>query len=122
MRSQGLCVSGSTSVSANDLVLSAGPLDANQPGIFYYGPNQIQAAFGDGFRCVGGPGGTIVRIFPFALSDAGGSMVQLIDNSVPSAGSMTAGATLNFQCWFRDPAAAMSGFNLSDARELTFTP
>jgi hypothetical protein len=117
-----LCVSGSTSVSANDLVLSAGPLDANQPGIFYYGPNQIQAVFGDGFRCVGGPGGTIVRIFPFALSDAGGTMVQLIDNSVPSAGSMTAGATLNFQCWFRDPAGAMSGFNLSDARELTFAP
>jgi len=117
-----LCATGSTSVSANNLVLSAGPMDPGQPGIFYLGPNQIQAMFGDGFRCVGGSAGTVVRLFPFALSDASGRMVHLVDNTQMSGSSMTAGASLNFQCWFRDPAAGMTGFNLSNARQLTFEP
>jgi hypothetical protein len=31
-------------------------------------------------------------------------------------------ATLHFQGWYRDPDGGGTGFNLSDARTVTFTP
>jgi len=117
-----LCASGSASVAANDLVLSAGPGPIGEPGIFYYGPNQIQAPFGDGFRCVGGPAGSVVRIFPFTAMDGASTMTSPIDNTNPVHSQISAGSTLNFQAWFRDPAAGGTGFNLSDGLAVTFTP
>jgi hypothetical protein len=113
---------GSNSVAANDLGFIAGPGPANEPGIFYYGPLQIQVPFGDGNRCVGGSAGTIVRMFPFAVADGSGVMSASIDNTNPTHAQVMPGATLNFQAWFRDPAAAMTGFNLSNGLEVTFTP
>jgi len=117
-----LFASGSTSLAANDLVLSAGPMAVGEPGLFYYGPAKVQAVFGDGFRCVGGPTGTVVRLFPFSVADAAGVMTYSVNTMGPANAQLTAGAAFNFQAWFRDPAAGMSGFNLSDARALTFQP
>lgn len=117
-----LFADGSTSLSSNDLVLSAGPISSGEPGLFYFGPLQIQAAFGDGFRCVSGAAGTVVRLFPFSFADAGGTVTYAVNLNGPATATITAGSALNFQCWFRDPAAGLSGFNLSDARELTFAP
>ena len=107
---------------ANNLGFAAGPMAPGQPGIFYYGPDQIQVIFGDGNRCVGGSVGTIVRIFPFAVADTTGTMSAALDNTLPAHTQVQPGVTLNFQAWFRDPAAGMSGFNLSDGIEVTFTP
>jgi len=123
---------GSTSVSKNDLVLYAGPILNNQPGILYHGNNQVNGGaglpFGDGMRCVGG---LTVRYFPPIFADPAGTLVQVVDNQqfniVISAVPIVDMATLNFQFWYRSPtgpfgAGGMSGFNLSDALQLTFTP
>ena len=56
--------SGSLDVTVNDLTLRAEPVP-NQPGIFFFGPNQIQTPFCDGFLCVGAP---INRIYPPRLA------------------------------------------------------
>lgn len=118
-----LCASGSTSVAADDLVLLAHGVPAFEPGIFYYGPfDLLGSPFGDGLRCVGGPVGTIVRVFPFSFADSSGVMASPIPNSIPVHNQITAGVTLHFQAWFRDLAAGQSGFNLSDGMAITFTP
>jgi hypothetical protein len=113
---------GSTSVSANDLGFVAGPMAVGEPGLFYYGPDQIQVPFGNGNRCVGGGAGTIVRIFPFATASASGLMSSTLDNTGPTHAQVVPGATLNFQAWFRDPAGGGIGFNLSDALSVSFVP
>jgi len=118
-----MSASGSTSVAANDLSLLATPCPPGEPGIFYYGPTSLAGiAFGDGFRCVGGPTGTVVRIFPFVVADTAGNMSTTINNTLPAHAQIVSGATLGFQAWFRDPAAAMSGFNLSNGLDVAFTP
>ncbi len=114
-----MSVVGTASIAANDLVLYAAPLPQNVFGLFYYGPNQIQQPFGDGFRCVGG------QIFrrPVASSGAGGVMSHALDYTALSpAGAILAGSTWNFQGWFRDTAAGGAGFNLSDGYGILFTP
>jgi len=114
--------SGSASLSTNSFEVSADAVPAGQPGIFFYGPNQIQAVFGDGFRCVGG---STHRLLPPSMADAGGVLSRVIDfTAAPAAigpGEITAGSSWNIQAWFRDPEGS-SGFNLSDGLSVTFTP
>ncbi len=108
---------GSTSISADDLVLNAGPVP-DQPGLFYYGPNQIEVPFGNGYRCVGGT----VRRLPVS-SASGGNLSHSMDYSANyAAGFITAGSSWNFQAWFRDPAANGATFNLSNGLHITFCP
>ena len=110
---------GTTSVAANNLVLIAEGLPANVSGIFFYGPNQIQAAFGNGFRCVGGS--TTRRTIEQA--DATGTIQHALDNqNTPPQGTIVPGVTFNFQSWFRDAMGGGAQFNLSDGLEVTFTP
>jgi len=110
-----ISVSGSTSVSANDLALHAGPVPA-QPGIFFFGPNQIELPFGNGYRCVGG---AVTRL-PVVFT-SGGSIDYAIDNTqFPAVGVLVAGSTWNFQAWYRDPDGGGSNFNLSDAISVEF--
>lgn len=110
-------VSGSTSVAANDLVLSAAPVP-NAPGIFFLGPNQVSLPFGDGIRCVGGS----IQRLPVSIA-SGNTLTTAVDNTWAFLnGSMTPGALLNFQAWFRDTAAGGAGFNTSGAVRLQFQP
>ena len=110
-----ISLSGSTSVSANDLALHAGPVP-NQPGIIFFGPNQIEIPFGDGYRCVGGA----VKRLPVVFA-SGGAIDYYLDNTLyPASGSIVAGSTWSFQAWYRDPAAGGSNFNLSDAVRVEF--
>jgi hypothetical protein len=115
---------GSASLAANNLVLNAQPVPALEPGIFYYGPNEILQPFGDGFRCVAlGGVGTIFRLFPFAQSDMTELMSYPVDyTAAPPGGQIVSGSTWKFQAWFRDPAANGAGFNLSDGLSITFGP
>ena len=106
------------SISANNVILRASGLPTNQNGIFYYGPNQIQLAFGDGFRCVGG---TTQRL-PVTSSNIAGNANWFLDVNAPPTlgGQIVSGSTWNFQFWYRDPAAGQSGFNLTNAVQITF--
>jgi len=111
-----ISLTGSASVSAGDLTLTAGPVP-DQPGLFYFGPDQLLAVFGNGFRCVGG---SVYRL-PAAFA-AGGELSWSIDFATPPGGLLAAGQTWNFQAWYRDPDAGGSGFNLSDGVSLTLLP
>ena len=102
---------GSTSIARNDFGLRA-DCTPNTPGLFFYGPNQIQVTFGDGFRCVGG---AVKRLPP------SGAMNHALTRSLnlPNT-SIVEGTTWNFQAWFRDPGAGGAGFNTSDAISISF--
>ncbi|MFT5151997.1 MAG: hypothetical protein ACI841_001984 [Planctomycetota bacterium] len=81
---------GSTSVFANDLSLNSNSLPAGQPGIFYYGPNQIAQVFGNGTRCVGG---TVVRLGAVVASGSGDASFSLDNGVAPNLGVILPGAT-----------------------------
>ena len=114
---------GSVSISTNNFLLVSGNGIPNGPGLFYYGPSMIQAPFGDGFRCVGG---ATRRLNPVTTADAMGTTLRTLDFTVPPASAgqhmIVPGSTWNFQHWFRDAMAGMSGFNLSNGLSVTFLP
>ncbi|MAF65406.1 MAG: hypothetical protein CMJ84_07095 [Planctomycetes bacterium] len=113
-----ISAAGSTSVSADDLVLQASEAAVNQFGIFYYGQQQIQQPFGDGFRCVGGQ----VYRLPVVSTDFLGDVSYSLDLANPPHpdGRIDPGETWNFQFWYRDPLFGGSGFNLTEGLEATF--
>ena len=104
-------LSGSCSIMANNFNLTAQPVP-NQPGIFFFGNNQLQVSFGNGFLCVGGG---IVRLRPVVFGS--GNVATLTANP----NQLVAG-TKNFQYWYRDPMGLGAGFNLSDGMAVTLVP
>ncbi|MFT4537999.1 MAG: hypothetical protein ACI841_005045 [Planctomycetota bacterium] len=109
-----MSAAGSASIGAQNLTLSADNAP-NQPAIFYYGPNQIALGFGNGTRCVGG---TVVRL-P-VVNGSGGSFDYTVDFGLPQVNLMP--GTVNFQCWYRDPAGGGAFFNMSDGYSIIMTP
>ena len=115
-----LSASGSVSLSANDLALAATSLPLSQSGILYMGPNQIQAPFGDGLRCVGGGALGIVR---FPVTNSGPTGTIPLGPGFLTGTPISSGSTWNFQAWYRDPQGPCgNAFNLSNALSVTFTP
>ena len=106
---------GSSSLADADLRLLADNAP-DQPGVFYFGANQISQPFGDGFRCVSGSTNRLGVILGM-----GGQFEFTVDFGSTGA-ELAALGTVNFQCWYRDPAAGGSGFNLSDGLEIVFLP
>jgi len=91
-----------------------------------YGPTQVQASFGDGYRCVGGSSGSVIRLFPFLHAGPTGQAGRVIDfttaPAVSGSGALSVGTLANFQFWYRDPTAGGTAFNLSDAICVAFAP
>lgn len=118
-----ISLQGSASVAANNAVLSISGAPLNQPGLFFYGIQQVQVAFGNGHRCVGG---AVVRLGPPVVSDGAGDVSRIVDNMesviASSALPLLSGETRNFQYWFRDPSGGPIGLNLSNALSITFRP
>ena len=112
-------VLGSPVVSAQDVFLRTSGLPAGVPGLYFFGPQQIQVPFGDGLRCVGG---MTQRVQPPAIAMGGAPSIaqRAVDFGAPYAVTIVAGADLNFQFWYRDPMAGMAGFNLSDGYQTAF--
>jgi hypothetical protein len=113
---------GSTSVSANSMTLYCNSIPANQWGIFFYGPEELQHPFGGGTLCIGG---AIYRINPAIQANSSGLAWLPLDLTSGSMGSgpgkITPGSAWNFQFWYRDPAGpTYSGFNFTDALRLHF--
>ena len=70
-----------------------------------------------GLRCSGG----VVTRFDIATPNAGGSATW--GPGLAGQGGWIAGETRFFQTWYRDPAGPCgSGFNLTNAVSVTFTP
>ena len=115
-----MSAAGSASVTVNDLVLICDGLPHNQFGIFYYGPNQIIAPFGNGLRCVGGS----THRLPIRNSGATGSLSYALDYSstVDAPIPPSPGSVWHIQCWYRDPAGGGSSYSLSDGYSIQFLP
>ncbi len=117
-----LSTSGSTSVSAADLVLSSIRLPPDQPGLYFQGNNAVNSGngvpFGDGLRCAGGG---VIRIQVRTSSSSGTS--QTTTNIVAATG-VQPGDTKRYQIWYRDPQGSPcgTGFNLSNGIEVSWTP
>ncbi len=117
-----LASSGTSSLAAGDLVLSAANAIPGQPGLFFQGDNSISGGsgviFGDGLRCCGS---NVVRL-QVVVPDGSGSASSTVNIAASSGAS--AGDTRCYQYWYRDPSAGPcgSGFNLTNAIELTWAP
>lgn len=111
---------GTNIVSLNNLRLHASGCPPNQFALFIYSAGQAQLPLGDGFLCLASP---IQRLHP-AVQTGGGTASHVLDLTLPpsAAGQISPGETWYFQCWYRDPAMAGSGFNLSDGLEVYFCP
>jgi hypothetical protein len=120
-----ISASGSGSISANNLVLSADNLPS-QPGIFIAGPSQAQIPFFNGFLCVNSTG---LQRFQNVNVPAGGVITETVDYATSASvlGSpgpllVVAGQTYNYQRWNRDPAGGGGAANFSDGIEIAHTP
>ena len=113
--------SGSASIAAADLVLSAANAIPGQPGLFFQGDIDVNGGnglvFGDGLRCCGT---NVVRL-QVVVPGAGGGASTSID--IAARGGVVAGDTRCYQYWYRDPGGPCGGgFNLTNAYDITWTP
>jgi hypothetical protein len=112
-----ISASGSSSITANDLVLTAAGTPPGEFGIFFYGPQALQLPLGDGILCVGQG----IRL-PLVQSSGGAISYGLDHSLLPPGGAIGAGQTWLFQCWYRDPLGGPAGFNTSDGLSVFFCP
>ncbi len=113
-----ISAAGSGVAADQDLTLTAvGLPSVGAFGLFFLGPDQVQSAFGDGFRCVGG---STQRVQPPIAANGARVIRGTLDFNAQYAAPIVAGADLNFQLWYRDPMAGMAGFNLSNAIHIAF--
>jgi hypothetical protein len=111
--------SGSTSITANNLVLQASGLPPNVTNLFFFGQNQTFVAFGNGFRCVGAP---FFRLSAVQANAFGDTAFNLDLTSLPQGVQVQAGESWNFENWYRDPAAGGANYNGSDGLNVIFCP
>jgi endonuclease/exonuclease/phosphatase family metal-dependent hydrolase len=115
---------GAPSIAGNAFHLLVEDAVPGQFGLFFYGANATQQAFGNGWRCVGGQG--IYRLLPPQLADSFGDVLRQLDftqgPASGGAGRIQPGSTWRFQFWYRDPAAGGAHFNLSDGLAVQFCP
>ena len=117
---------GSTSIGADTLVLSATQLPPNKFGMIYRGTTQLpNIPFNDGQRCVGGN----IRRHLVRNSGAAGIITEgpgyiaLTNALTPPAGNILPGVTWTFQCWYRDGMGPCgTSANLSNGVSVLFTP
>jgi len=120
-RGASIDANGSPSVAADDLEIVASDMPPHVSVLLFQGTQRVNggagAAFGDGLRCVGG----VLKRFPGQSASAAGGATW--GPGLASFGGWTAGLTENFQAWYRNNGGPCgSGFNLSSARSITFTP
>jgi len=116
---------GSASLGDMDLTLSADNIPLAQFGLVYFGPKKVCIPFGHGNRCITATATSdVYRLF--IQIEAGGSISSGVNFSGLQGANLSAvngdAGSVNFQCWYRDPAAGAPFFNLSDALNIVFTP
>jgi hypothetical protein len=111
---------GSTSVTADDLALSAEGLLPGQPALAFAGlaPISPGVPFGDGLRCAG----TGVVRLGVRVPDAAGTAGW--GPGLAGSQGWPAGASRYVQVWYRDPVGGSCGFgfNLSNGLEVRLVP
>ena len=121
-----LSASGTPSLSADSVVLTADGLVGGLPCLFFSGTNAINGGngmpFGDGLRCAGN---AAVRIEVTAASSAGSAStsVEVSTNGQAYGNTLSVGEVVHYQCWYRDDTAicaAASGHNMTNGLTLTW--
>ena len=107
---------GSTSVSANDFVLATRALPAGVNALFLSGQGQAQTPLADGFLCIAS---TLQRLGTAATNALGVAVFPVDWATVVGA---TPGQVLEFQAYYRDPAAGGANANLTDGLEAIVCP
>jgi hypothetical protein len=116
-----LSASGTASVAADDLVLSATNLTSG-PGLFFQGNNAVNSgngnSFGDGLRCAGF---NVVRL-EVQFSNAANGFTADSTISISTRGGVSVGQTKRYQFWYRDSGGSPchSQFNLTNGYEITW--
>ncbi len=108
-------LSGSTSVGAGQLTLTASSVPSGALGVFLYGDQRTQVPMGGGQRCIEG------QVRRMSLQTAGPDGVLRQDVDYSSAPGLQPGSTWHFQAWFRDSLAPEAA-NTSSAATITFCP
>jgi hypothetical protein len=114
--------SGSASVALDNLSIAGGELPPGRPVLLFSGSNATNGgqgiALGDGLRCAGGNERRLTQRMASAQGIANWGP------GIASLGGYTAGQTVRFQLWYRDPQGSPCGalFNLSHGLEVVFTP
>ena len=119
---------GSSSIAANNLVLTASSLPTNAFGFFLTSMTQgfvPNPGGSDGNLCLAGAIGRFVGPGQVMSSGPGGAITLATNNTAhptPAMGliSISAGETWFFTCWHRD--ATPAGSNFADGYEVTYTP
>jgi hypothetical protein len=119
-----LSVTGTTSYSADDLVITASQLPANAPVVWISARQANRDVLGDGLLCIGGL--KILRTL-VTTSDAGGTttlgpgIVQMSIDSPVDLAEIFPGSTWHFQAYYRDTANVCGGqANLTNAAQAVF--
>ena len=121
-----MSAAGSSSVSANNLTLTASELPANQFGIFVTSMTQAftpgAGGTSNGNLCVGGSIGRYSQPNQILNTGSSGSFDLAVDTTMTPQGAgfvaISAGETWYFQSWYRDPVGV--GSNFTDGLEITF--
>ena len=123
-----LAGSGTSSTSADDLVLTTTQLPPDKLGLLFMGAGQQESPLGNGLLVVAsanlglhrfqpkftGPTGTIAE---------GPGIVAYSNAHFPVAAAIQPGQTWNFQCYYRDPTGPCgSTYNTSNGFTVAFLP
>lgn len=109
-------LTGTPSVSANDINLFCFNLPGQTFGLFFYGQNDAFAPVGDGNLCITNP---FFRLQPVQSSPLGIASYGLDLTTLPAGSqSILGGETWNFSFWYRQMGPA--GYNFSDALSVNF--
>lgn len=112
-------ISGSNSLFDNSLTLTARHTVPGQPGMFFFGPDEVAVPFGNGTRCVGGS--PTNRFSTVLFADETGAFSLQTDHTILPDGVMwMTGSTWRFQAVYRDPGVG-TGYNMTDAGTVVFT-
>ncbi len=117
-----LGASGSSSLSADDLLLDLESHLPGRPALLFTGVNQVNGGhglpFGDGLRCVGG------GVLRLGVQIADGTGRAQWGPGLSSGTDWMAGMSSYLQAWYRDPGASPCGseFNTSNGMAVFFLP
>lgn len=110
---------GSTSVSANRLILRSHRGPANRGAVLLLSTTTASIPFGDGVLCLGSP---FIRAQASTFNPLGVAEFALDLTASPIAGMILPGSTWQAQVGFRDPGGPQGfGFNTSNGLEADFS-
>jgi len=119
---------GSSSVTADDLVLRITNVPIEGAAQVQMGRVRTRVPFGDGITCLAASAGTLYR-FPLRPPDSLGTVIEgpgIVAYSIasfPPSGHISAGRTWAFQTWYvGGRVCSPSGPNFSNALAVTFRP